>query len=319
MLRCSLLLALAASALPAQERIKVDVNEAEQPIRVDVNLVNVAFTVRDARGVLVTGLKKEDFEVSEDGAPQHIAYFAESKDSPLTLGLLVDASGSQEHFVKPHYHDLETFLRQVMDARDRGMLVCFANHVRLVSDFTASPPELLDNLRRFDKGERRFPEFEGADIRVLGTAFYDAIYYSIRDRLAHSATGRRVLLIFSDGEDNSSAHHMLDAIEAAQSEDVRLYAIRYTETRHGQLTARNKYGTRVMDRLASETGGAHYDARERNLKEAFKDIGEELRATYEVAYHTTNSNADGTFRKIVIRCRREGLNVRAKSGYFARR
>jgi Ca-activated chloride channel family protein len=309
---------LATAFLNAQVSIKVDVNQAEQPIRVDVSLVNVAFTIRDSRGVLVPDLKKEDFDILEDGIPQRIAFFAHSNDAPLTLGLLVDASGSQEHFVKPHHRDLEEFLKQVMEPRDRAFLVCFGNHVRLVSDFSPSPAQALDGLRDFEKGNRRFPEFEPDDTRELGTAFYDAIYYSVRERLAHSAGGRRVLLIFSDGEDNSSAHHMLDAIEASQSEDVRLYALRYTESRHGRLTARNKYGTRVMDRLALETGGAHYDAREGDLKTAFQEIGEELRATYEIGYHTTNPNRDGTFRKIVIRPQRDGLKVRAKTGYFAR-
>jgi Ca-activated chloride channel homolog len=318
MIRLPILLLVVPALLNPQERIKVDVNQAEQPIRVDVSLVNVAFTVHDSRGVLVPDLKKEDFEILEDGVPQQISFFAHSNDAPLTLGVIVDASGSQEHFVKPHHHDLENFLEQVMEPRDRAFLVCFGNHVRLVSDFSASPAQLVDALKSFEKGNRNFPEFAPEDFREAGTAFYDAIYHSVRERLAHSATGRRVLLIFSDGEDNSSAHHMLDAIESAQSEDVRLYALRYTETRHGRLTARNKYGTRVMDRLALETGGAHYDARERDLKTAFKEIGEELRATYELGYHTTNQNRDGTFRKLVIRPKRDDLKVRAKTGYFAR-
>lgn len=317
MLRVAGFLLLAALA-SAQERIRVDVNQVEQPIRVDVNLVSVAFTARDARGALASDLSKEDFEVFEDGVPQKISFFARSVDVPLTLGLVMDFSGSQEHFVKPHHHDLETFLKEVMDPRDRAFLVCFGNHVRLVTDFSPAAADLLDGLRRFEKGERHFPEFAPEEERVLGTAFYDAIYYSVKERLARSASGRRVLLVFSDGEDNSSAHHMLDAIEAAQSDDVRLYALRYTESKGGHLSARNKYGTRVMARLARETGGIDYNARTGDLRTWFRQIGDELRATYELGYQSTNTNRDETFRKIVIRPRRPDLTVRAKTGYFAR-
>src|SRR5205085_5344905 len=91
--------------------------------------------------------------------------------------------------------------------------------------------------------------------RRLGTAFYDAIFYPIAERLSSVEQGSRALILFSDGEDNASAHHMLDAIEMAQSADVRIYAIRYTEVQHGRLNARNKYGISVMKRLARETGG----------------------------------------------------------------
>jgi Ca-activated chloride channel homolog len=293
-------------------------DKAQKPIRVDVSLVNVGFTVRDARGNLAGNLTADDFEVFEDGAAQKISFFGRSADVPLTLGLVVDVSGSQEHFMKSHHRDLEVFLKEVMGPRDRAFLVGFGNHVRLLSDYTDSPPEVLENLRAFEKGERHYPEFAGDEERVLGTAFYDAIYYSVKERLSESASGRRVLLIFSDGEDNSSAWDMMDAIEAAQSEDVRLYSLRYTETgRHGRLNARNKYGIRVMDRIANETGGAHYDAGEGDLKNWFRQISDELRATYELAYHSTNPNRDGSFRKVVIRTKAAGFTVRTKTGYYA--
>lgn len=290
----------------------------QAPIRVDVNLVNVAFTLRDARGALATDLTRDDFEILEDGVPQKISFFARSADTPLTLGLVMDMSGSQDPYMKRHHRDLDAFLQQVMAPRDRAFLVCFGNHIRLVSDDTADSKDLLDRLTRFEKGERAFPEFARGDVRELGTAFYDSIFYSIREKLSGPTPGRRALLLFSDGEDNSSAHHMLDAIEAAQAGDVPLYSLRYTESRGKQLTARNKYGIRVMDRLAQETGGAHFDAREGDLREWFRQIGAELRAMYELAYPSSNPARDGAFRKIVIRPKKDGYTVRAKTGYFAR-
>src|SRR2546427_9416991 len=100
--------------------------------------------------------------------------------------------------------------------------------------------------------------FRSKESRDLGTAFYDSIFYSVTEKLARES-GRRALLVFSNGEDNSSSHDMMTTIETAQAEIVLVYAIRYTEKEHGKLTARNKYGTRVMDRIAKETGGGPID------------------------------------------------------------
>ena len=288
-------------------------------IKVDVQLVNVAFAVRDANGALVMDRNKDDFEVFEDGVPQNISFFARGTDVPLAIGLIVDFSGSQEHFAKQHHHDLLAFLKSVLGPRDRAFLLCFGNHLRLASDLTGDSNEILDGLSQFEKGKYDFPELGPPDEdRELGTAFYDAIYYSIEEKLAKAGNGRRALVLFSDGEDNSSAHHMMDAIEEAQAENVLCFAVRYTESPHGHLTARNKYGTSVMDRLASETGALHFDARQGDLRTHFAQIGDVLRSSYELAYHSTNPVRDGSFRKIVIRARQPGLAVRAKTGYFAR-
>jgi Ca-activated chloride channel homolog len=290
---------------------------AQEAIRVDVNLVTVAFTVRDANGALVDNLTKDDFEIVEDTVPQKTAYFARSGDVPLTLGLIVDASGSQEHFAKKHQGDLEVFLKEVLAAKDRVFLVGFGNHVRLVNDFSHAGTELLESWKRYEKETQKFPEIGPPEGRDLGTAFYDSIYYPVMEKLAKE-DGRRALLMFSDGEDNSSSHDMMTAIEAAQGENVVVYTIRYTERMHGRLTARNQYGMRVMDRVAKETGGAAIDAEKADPHTYFHQIAEELRTSYELAYYPTNANKDESFRKIVIRAKREGLKVRSKTGYFSR-
>ena len=292
---------------------------ASQPaIRVDVHLVNVGFSVRDSQGNLITNLTRDDFDVFEDGAPQKISFFARSSDVPLKLGLLMDVSGSQESFVKPHSKDLHTFLTSVLGPKDQAFMLCFGNHLRLVSDFTGSPEHLTNSLELFHKGKTEFPEIGPVEHRILGTAFYDAIYYSATQLLSDREDGRKALIIFSDGEDNSSAHHMLDAIEASQVNDVLLFAVRYTEVKNGRLNARNKYGIGVMERIARETGGGAYDAREKGLKANFQQIGEQLRSGYQIAYHSTDPTDDGTFHKISIRPRQPGLVVRAKSGYYTR-
>ncbi len=292
-------------------------SQETQVFRSNTNLVNVTFSARNSSGALVENLAKDDVEIFEDAIPQKISFFSRSVDLPLTLGLIVDFSDSQQHFYKQHSHDLEIFLKEVLGPRDRAFLICFGNHLRLASDFSQSGPELLDRLRRFDQGERNFPEIGPVEERELGTAFYDSIYYSVVEKLAKES-GRRALLMFSDGEDNSSSHDMMTAIEAAQAANVPIYAIRYTETKHGKLTARNQYGIRVMDRIAKETGGRHFDAGAVNPHAYFREIADELRFSYELAYYPSRPIKDDSFRKILIRPKQENLIIHSKTGYFSR-
>jgi Ca-activated chloride channel family protein len=282
-----------------------------------VNLVTVTFSVRDSGGALVDGLTQDDFEVMEDSSPQKIAYFAKSTDVPLTLGLVVDASGSQDRFEKQHEHDLDTFLNAVLGPKDRAFLVGFGNYVRIVSDFARSGTEMMQSWKAYAKKPQSFPELGPHESRDLGTAFYDSIFYSIEDKLAKE-NGRRALLIFSDGEDNSSSHDMMTTIEEAQRANVQLFAIRYTQKEHGRLTARNQYGIRVMDRIARETGGMHIDAQEVDARTYFKKIADELRTSYELGYYPSIATKDDTFRKIVVRVKKPGLTVRSRTGYFSR-
>jgi VWFA-related protein len=314
-MKLPLVVCLAALAAPLVCRA-----QAPAQIRVDVSLVNVGFSVRDEKGNLVTNLTQDDFEITEDGVPQKISFFAHSTDVPLTLGLIMDVSGSQQSFVKPHHNDLQAFLKTVLQPQDRAFLVCFGNNLRLMSDHSNSARDLVDALKEFERGKNieEFPTIGPREHRVLGTAFYDAIYHSSTQMMQNVEHGRRALIIFSDGEDNSSAHHMLDAIEAAQANDVLLFTIRYTEVRDGRLNARNKYGMSVMERIARETGGADFDGQGKGLIEGFRQIGEQLRSSFELAYHTSNPAGDKTFHKIVIKSKQPGLTVRAKTGYYAR-
>lgn len=293
---------------------------AQEPARiaVDVQLVNLTATVRDARGALVPGLTKDDFEILEDGAPQSVRFFARQTELPLSAGLLVDFSGSQDEFVKRHRRDIESFLKSVVGKKDRVFVVCFGNHVRLVSQFTSDIDALMDELKRFEKGERKYPRLGDDPPREGGTAFYDAVYHATEK--LRGEDGRRALVMFSDGQDNASAHHMLDAIEAAQSADVLLYNVRYTttEAEKKRTGARDLYGQRVMERMAADTGGVAFNASNQNPKPAFDAIAEELHSLYEFGFHSTNPGRDGRFRKLEIRLKQPGLKARAKSGYYAR-
>jgi Ca-activated chloride channel homolog len=290
----------------------------EPSIKVDVNLVNVAFLVHDGSGALSGSLTKDDIEVFEDGVKQDVRFFGRSADLPLRLALLADVSGSQEKFIKQHHRDIETFLKASVAARDRAMLVCFGNHIRVVSDFSSSADDLLGSLAEFQKGSRHFPELEPDDTREGGTALFDALYLTAFHKLMPERGERKAMILFSDGEDNSSAHDLIDAFEEAQLADSLIYTVRYTESKHGRLTARNKYGTLEMDRLASQTGGAAFDASKKNVAASLRQVSDELRSMYDLGYITTNPVRDGTYRKLSVRVKRDGFTVRVKPGYYAR-
>jgi Ca-activated chloride channel family protein len=286
--------------------------------RTDVKLINVSVSVRDAGGHLVTDLGQDDFEIAEDAQPQKIAFFARSRDVPLNLGLAVDFSGSQDPFLKAHHKDLDVFLGSVMGPADRTFLLCFGDHLRLASPFTSSPDEILLGLQAYEKGKRDFRELAPEEDREGGTAFFDAVYYASTDLLSNVEHGRRALIVFSDGEDNSSAHNMMESLETAQVNDVVLYGVRYTDVKRGRLNSHNKYGASVMARMSQDTGGADFDARKTDMATEFKSIGEQLRSSYELAYQSTNPSSDGTFRKISVQVKRPALSARAKAGYYAR-
>jgi Ca-activated chloride channel family protein len=284
----------------------------------EVHLVNMTFSVRGADGKTAAGLGVDDFDVLEDGVPQKIRFFAREDQLPLSVGLIVDVSSSQDKFIKRHQHDIETFLKGILRPSDQAFAVCFGNHLRLVSDTTSSVPQIIDGLKSFDKGDMDFPEIGPKEERDLGTALYDAIYFSVEEKLRSSNNRRRALILFTDGEENSSEHDLIDAISAAQDSDVLIFAVRYTQTKHGEMTARNKYGMRVLEHLASQTGGSDFDGLHTDLPEAFREISDELRSLYSIAYQSTNKTQDGTFRKVVIEPKQSGLKVRAKAGYYAR-
>lgn len=287
-------------------------------LHVETHLIDTTLSVHDATGHPAHGLGAGDFTVVEDGVPQTIRFFTHDSQQPLSIGVLIDASDSQSSFIKQHDQAIQAFLREILSPQDQAFAVCFGNHLRLVSDFTSSPSNILDGLNRFDQGKRDMPELGPKVDRELGTALHDAVFYSIAEKLAFIHGRRKVLLILSDGEENSSGHDLLDSIEAAQDADVLVYAVRFSTLEHGQLTTRGQYGTHLLDHLTGQTGGKVYDARATRLEDDFADIAADLGGLYAIAYQSTNPVRDGTYRKVVIQTTHPGLTVRARPGYYAR-
>jgi Ca-activated chloride channel family protein len=314
-LRCSAIVPVVVLLVLSNARLS---GQGLPTIQVETHLIDTALSVHDAEGRIVTGLTQGDFTVVEDGVQQKIRFFAHDNQLPLSIGLIIDESGSQDKFVKEHEKDIEAFLRQVLEPNDEAFAVCFGNHLRLVSDLTSSTSTIMDGIRAFDKGNTNFPEIGPKEERELGTALYDAVYFGITEKLANVHQRRKALVVFSDGEENSSEHDLLDAIEVAQNSDVLVYAIRYTDMKHGKVDARDRYGVRVLDHLAGQTGGKTFDYHATNLKEAFAEIAGDLRSLYQIAYQSTNPTRDGSYRKVVIQTTKPRLTVRARTGYYPR-
>jgi len=292
-------------------------SEVREPdLRVDVGLVNAAFSVRNADGAFVRNLTREDFEVLEDGVPQPIRFFGATADLPLTVGLVEDFSPSQDRFNRRHREDTAAFLRGVLRRSDQAFLVCFGDYVRLVADLSGDADEMERLMREYDHHPGRFPILGFPEKRFGGTALFDAVYFASYSKMRH-LSGRKALLVFSDGEDNASLRTLSTAVETAQSADALIYGVRYTAIKK-ELTPRNLRGIAVMKRLALETGGVDFDAGEVEMPEVFTRIGEELRSLYELGYTPPNAARDGRFHKIEIRAKRPGLTVRSRTGYFAR-
>lgn len=288
---------------------------AQTTIQVDVQLVQIGFSVRDAEGRLVADLGHNDLDVYEDGELQQIARFAPAESLPLQLGVLTDLSGSQEAFFKTHRKDVEVFLETILSARDQAFLVGFGDRLRLLSDFSSDSSALIHYMK-FGRKNVYFPRL-GPDVdRDGGTAFFDAIYHSVQEKFA-AAAGRRALVIMSDGADNSSGFTLLDAIETSQRNDVRVFGLWYSKPRNEGPPLRDQYGVRVMDRLAVGTGGESFDASQGILEEQLRRIAEDLRSSYELGYYSSNPGRAGAFRNVEIRPKTPGLTVRAKPGYFA--
>jgi Ca-activated chloride channel family protein len=287
----------------------------------ETHLIDSTVSVHDASGGLVQDLKQDELTIVEDGIPQTIQFFSRAEQLPLSIGLIFDGSASQDKFNKEHEHDLADFLKQALMPDDKVFSLGFGNHLRLLNDWADGSREnqeaIRDAFHRYVKGEKDQPEIGPKEDRDLGTALNDAVYYSITEKMQAIQHRRKVLIVFSDGEENSSEHDLIDTIEAAQNANTLVYAIRYTELKHGKMDARDRYGMRELDHLTTQTGGKTYDSHSMKVSEAFAEIAGELRSLYSVAYHSTNPEHDGAFRKVVVKSNRPGIVIRARVGYYA--
>jgi VWFA-related protein len=296
--------------------------EPLETLKIDVSVVNLFFNVKDSRGALVPGLGKDAFRVLEDGRPQTIKYFAAEVDQPLTLGILIDTSYSQDR-VLPMEKDVgAAFLREVLRPKDLAFLISFDVNVDMLHDFTNSARELNSAMQtariNAGTGGGGLPGLGGGPVpisRPRGTLLYDAIYLAADEKLAKEV-GRKAMIILTDGEDQGSRENIKDAIEAAQKSDSICYVL--------LIADRDFYsgmygGDRAMRQLTEQTGGRliNVGKSEKKLKEAFDQIASELRTQYSIGYTPTNQTRDGSFRHVEIKPFQTGLKIQARAGYYS--
>ncbi len=287
-------------ALTAAVASRAAAQEPGTTIRTEVALVNLLFSAVNRVGKPVRGLTADDFLVFEDRQPQKIEYFSDlSKDNqiPLTIALLIDTSGSVKNKLDFEKETAAEFLKEVLRKnKDLALIIQFDSEVNLVQDFTQDTDLLIAALNTLQAGN--------------STALYDAIYLAVDDKLK-SETGRKVIVVITDGDDTSSKLHKEEAIEIAQKNDVLIYGI----------GVRGEFGANfgVLKKFAEETGGSFFSphARLSEIQAAFKAIGEDLQGQYSLAYSSTNKKKDGSFRSIEIRCKVSGVHIRTRRGYYA--
>ena len=286
-------------------------------LRVRTNLVNTYFSARDKGGYL-TGLHKDDCKVFENKQPQAIKNFTQEKSLPLTIGILLDTSGSMDRVLPLEKDAAADFLRDVIKSKDEAFLINFDINVDLLSDYTNSTRELRRGL---DKAEINTGAGTGSvtgNSTPRGTLLYDAVYLATHDKLRQEA-GRKVVVILSDGDDQGSQVKLKEAIEAAQKANTIVYVILIRDT--GGFGFGGGYsmsfGAGPMDQLAKETGGRVINGGNgKHLDEAFQQISDELRTQYLLSYTPKNANVDGTFRTIDITCGND-VKIQSRKGYYA--
>jgi VWFA-related protein len=292
----------------------------------NVDVVNLFFNVKDKKGNLIPTLKKEDFEVVEDGKPQTIKYFAADTNQPLTLGILIDTSASQERVLPMEQEVGAAFLREVLTPKDMAFVINFDIAVELDQDFTASARDLQKALNsvRINAGgppATGIPGVGGGPIpqhgTPKGTLLYDAIFLGADEKLKQEV-GRKAMIILTDGEDQGSMMTLKRAVEAAQKSDTIVYVLLIADRGfyYGQL---GYSGDRDMKRLTDETGGRVIEVGNKfeKLKAAFDQIAAELRTQYSIGYTPTNTAHDGSYRKIEIHANGKDYRVQTRRGYYA--
>lgn len=273
-------------------------------ITLDVNRVNMLFTVSDKKGRFVTDLKKEDFEIIEEKKPQQIVEFVAESDLPLRLAVLVDSSNSIRERFRFQQEAAIEFINSVMRPQDRAVVVSFDTGPELVADLTGDKNKLTESIRSLRPGG--------------GTAFYDAVFFASRDKLMQDQPRhkfRRALIVLTDGDDNQSRYSRDQALEMTQKADVVVYAISTNNS------GAEQDGDKVLKYFARETGGlVFFPFKVQDLAQSFENIANELRHQYNVLYRPEPAKTDGLFHEVDIRVKgRKDLVVRARKGYYAPR
>jgi VWFA-related protein len=299
-------------------------------LKVNVNLVSLYFTVRDKRNGLIPTLGKDDCSVYEDKQLQKLKNFAAEADQPLTLGILLDTSGSQQNVLPMEQETGSAFVKRILRQKDETFLISFDVDVNLLQDYTSSPRALERAMNKAEintaggNGAGGIPGIGQGPVPTQGTPkgtlLYDAVVLASNDKLRQE-TGRKALILLTDGEDQGSHYKVQDAIEAAQKANAIVYVLLIADRgfySYGSFGI-GYSGDSAMKKLSEATGGRMIDVGNngKKMEAAFQQIEEELRTQYVASYTPTNNKLDGTYRKVDIQCKGDALKVQARKGYYA--
>ena len=299
-------------------------DQSMETLKVNVDVVQLFFNTKDKKGGLIPNLTKDDFEVYEDGKPQTIKYFTAGSDLPLTLGILIDTSPSQQRVLGMEQEVGGSFLSQILRDKDLAFVISFDADANLLQDFTNSAHLLKvalnsTHINGGTGGGGGIAGIGGGPVPTMNhgccTMLYDAVYSSAHEELAQQV-GRKAMILLTDGEDDGSKLKLIDAIEAAQKADSIVYVLLCAD--RGFYGFGGFSGDSEMKKLTQETGGRVIDVGNKldKLRDAFDQVAKELRSQYNVGYAPSNRNKDGSFRKVEIRSK-AGYKVQSRAGYYA--
>ena len=275
----------------------------DETLRVDVKLVNVFVTVTNQQGAPIGGLKKENFKLYEDGVPQKIAIFDRQSELPLSIILAVDASLSTKRDLKLELQSARKFANDILRPQDKLSLYQFSEIVEELVPFT-------NDLKTIDHGIDR------VHVRSA-TALYDAIYLS-SDALIKRQHSRKVMVLITDGGDTVSQVKYAEALREAQIAEAIVYPVIVVPIESS--AGRDLGGEHALIQIAHDTGGKYYYASSLDqLDEAFRQISEELRTQYLLAYYPSQRLAESDFRRIQVDLalpNAADLKARYRTGYY---
>lgn len=312
---------------PGQSQPGQSQEDSQEPVTVfkaNANVVQLFFNVKDKHGMLIPNLTKEDFEIAEDSSPQTIKYFGAESNLPLTLGILIDSSGSQLRVLDMEKQVGGAFLKQILTDKDEAYVIDFNVDADLLQDFTRDVHRLQAALNKvkintgFTTGP--IPGAGGGPVPTAaqrGTVLYDAVYLSAHDMLAKEV-GRKAMILLTDGEDEGSQLKIKDAIEASQKADAIVYVLLCADRGFYGSFGVGYSGESEMNKLTEQTGGRVINVGNKfdKLRDAFDQIATELRSQYNIGYTSTNTKMDGTYRKLQIK-NKQNYKIQARAGYYA--
>ncbi len=339
------LLISAAALFPLRAQEKTD-----STFTGGVKVVNVFASVHNGKNEVVKDLKQEDFTLEEDGRPQTIKYFARETDLPLTIGLMIDTSGSQRRVLGQEKTATSDFIQQVLrEDKDKAFLIKFDAEAEEMQELTSSKKKLQSALSDVEGASPRQLQrrndpnsTSGGGSQRAGTILYDAILLASNEEMK-KLQGRKAMILLTDGDDHGSRTALSECIESAQRADTIVYSIYFVDQesnnsgpsfggpgmgrrggmggggggRQRQQMSRGD-GKKILQRISKETGGSFFEVTKKlTIDKIYQQIEDELRSQYNLGYTPDKSDAGSGFRKIKVTAKGKGLVVQARDGYYA--